>query len=277
MRPAGSSSAILAGAIVLVRRIAAAAPTGYDISTLPGELNSIDLADGCRDRHRRHVRTDGRCGGVAFRPTGRCSRSNEQDAVDSLNAVDVATGTATHVGPLGIEVESSGLTFGADGRLWMTSDDDLASTRSIHDGCARPRSARSATRAGSPTSSSGSPPARGTIYGIGGITNQSVGALFTLDTATGAATLVGPTVEHERVGQGLAFDGDGVLWASAFGDGTYTVDPATGVATPVAVLDYGFEDRRSRRSCAVAQPPAPPTPPAPPSPEPVVVTPTFTG
>ena len=113
----------------------------------------------------------------------------------------------------------------------------------------------------------------GTIYGIGGITNESVGALFTLDTATGAATLVGSTVNTSGVGQGLAFDGDGVLWASGFGDGTYTVDPATGVATPVAVVNYGFEDLAiTPLVCG-----EPPTPPTPPTPEPVVVTPTFTG
>ena len=266
MRPGGKLlCAVFAGAIVLVLGgVASAAPTGYDISTGPGELNSIDLATGAATVIGVTFGPNGDAGGVAFRADGTLFAINELD--DTLHTVDLATGTPTLVGALGVDVESAGLTFGPDGRLWMADSD----TGAFWEVDPATGVATEIGPLGIPNSVVGlAATCDGTIYGIGTITNQG-GALFTMDTATGAATLVGPTVNTSGVGQGLAFDADGVLWASAFGDGTYTVEPATGVATPVAVLNYGFEDL-AITPLVCGEPPTPPTP------EPVVVTPTFTG
>ncbi len=57
-------------------------------------------------------------------------------------------------------------------------------------------------------------------------------ALYSLNLATGAATLVGPLgLGNVIVQTGLDFDGSGVLWAITSAGQLYTLNTATGAAT----------------------------------------------
>jgi len=75
----------------------------------------------------------------------------------------------------------------------------------------------------------------GVLYGT-----DSVG-LYTIDTATGAATSIGSHASFERMGA-LTFDRAGNLYAMSLGPSSqlFSVDPATGLATAIGPLDIGF-------------------------------------
>jgi hypothetical protein len=76
--------------------------------------------------------------------------------------------------------------------------------------------------------------ARGKVlYGLG---EDVSGKLVTIDTATGAATSVGPLVNVGLGRSGLAFDAQGTLWGIVKGypSTLFTVDTDTGLATVVA-------------------------------------------
>lgn len=79
----------------------------------------------------------------------------------------------------------------------------------------------------------------GNLYGLGG---DSVNNLVILDRTTGAATPVGGFGGSVDVSDGgLDFDGNGVLWGIEDGGCIFVLDPATGTATPVATTSSGFE------------------------------------
>jgi streptogramin lyase len=93
----------------------------------------------------------------------------------------------------------------------------------------------------------------GTVYGIG-ISNGSIGYLYTIDPNTGAATAVGPT--DDEICPALEFSTSGVLYTSCEVDsdstGLYTIDPSTGATTLVGehgisasafVNDLAFDDQ----------------------------------
>jgi hypothetical protein len=106
-------------------------------------------------------------------------------------------------------------------------------------------------------------------------------------TSTGPATTdVGPVGDGVSL-TSLDYDTAGTLYAVGWqpehiGPSLFTVDPATGAATPVATLndgeapiDIGVEGFAIAHPCSS---PTPPTPPAPPAAEPVAaVAPRFTG
>lgn len=80
-------------------------------------------------------------------------------------------------------------------------------------------------------------PGTGTLYAIGGhVTGGTVGELFTIDTATAAATFLGAT--GLGVDGGLAFDAAGTLWfTSSSSPVLATLDPVSGAALTTAA--YG--------------------------------------
>jgi len=80
------------------------------------------------------------------------------------------------------------------------------------------------------------------LYGVGFESLPPTFNLYTINTETAEATLIGPTGEFFA---GMAFDPtDGTLWASTGGnanvqDGIFTIDPATGAATLVGTTGLG--------------------------------------
>lgn len=81
----------------------------------------------------------------------------------------------------------------------------------------------------------------GNMYGYELLTD----ALYSIDPATGAATLIGVLGFDANFGQGMSYDySTGILYLSAFNHGTFTgqlrtVDVATGMT--ILVFDWGFE------------------------------------
>lgn len=78
----------------------------------------------------------------------------------------------------------------------------------------------------------------GVLYGLGGDDTDN---LVTLNTATGAATPVGSLVNVGLSDGGIDFDTTGVLWGIEDGGTIFTVSPATGLATVVTTTLSGFE------------------------------------
>lgn len=136
-------------------------------------------------------------------------------AADLLLTIDPASGAGSAVGPLGTDVDPGpGLTFDAAGDLWMTA----GAAGQAPDGVPGGR------------------------------------MLWSVDPATGAATLVGPLGLSEE-GIGLAAQG-GVLYGC--GLTLVTIDSTTGAATQVAIPEllatlYAMDSRSDGRLWAVGQ------------------------
>ena len=65
--------------------------------------------------------------------------------------------------------------------------------------------------------------------------------LVTINTATGAATSVGPLLTVSLVDGGIAFGPGGTLWGIEDGGTIFTINPSTGNATVVTTTLSGFE------------------------------------
>jgi DNA-binding beta-propeller fold protein YncE len=78
----------------------------------------------------------------------------------------------------------------------------------------------------------------GNLFGLGG---DGTDNLLVVDRATGAATAVGSFAGVSPSDGGLEFDGNGVLWGLEDGGCIFVLDPASGAATPVATTASGFE------------------------------------
>lgn len=79
----------------------------------------------------------------------------------------------------------------------------------------------------------------GVLYGLEEGDSGSMN-LFTVNTTTGAATLVGAHGVGTTTGAGLAFSG-GTLYSANDGDNLYTVDTATGAFTLVAAMSASVD------------------------------------
>ena len=75
------------------------------------------------------------------------------------------------------------------------------------------------------------------LYGVASLGGDSV--LITIDTTTGAGTLVGPFGVGSPATTDIAFRGDGTLFSLTNG-GIYTIDLATGAATLVGPVSFSF-------------------------------------
>ena len=87
-------------------------------------------------------------------------------------------------------------------------------------------------------------------------------ALYTIDSVTGAATLVGNTGIPFGSPTGLAFDASGKLYTSAGGN-LHQIDPATGTATLIGAIGFANVSDITFGTSAVPPPPPPPPPPSP--------------
>ena len=142
---------------------------------------------------------------------------------DNLYSIDLATGVATLIGPLGISGDYEGLSFQpGTGTLFAYDDDVNAQLVTIN------TATGAATAVGLsvvPIGEAGLTFAPdGTLYAA----DQDGELLYTLNPATGAATLVG-SLGEEIDGLGFA---NGTLFGISDG-GLFTINTATGAATLV--------------------------------------------
>jgi len=240
---------------------ASAAPTAFAVNGNDLQLYSIDLATGTATVIG--PTGVGRIQGVAFRADGTLFGTDVVN--DTLVTIDTTTGVATLVGALTVDVNNTGLTFGPDGRLWMSEEFGVGPNYNFYR--VDPVTG-TATLVAGPVS--GAIPTgltadcAGTIYAI----DQINDVLGTINTSTGAFTTVGAFGTVDLGGGGLDFAADGTLWGvnRVLPSQTFTIDRSTGAATVVANTDQGFD------GLAIA-PLSCPTPAA----APVPAAPTFTG
>lgn len=249
-----------AGWLVAAAPSAWAAPNGFtvDVSGGPnnGKLYSIDLATGTpseigptgqNDIEGLAIHCDGTLYGV--------NRSSDGQP-NQLVTINTSTGAATVVGPLSQEPSDAGLTFGADGRLYMAQvnvphdffrvDPATAVLTTIGPLGANVQLTGLAGRAD------------GSIFGFDRTGDQ----LVTVNTSTGAATAVGPVSTPTLNLVGLDFDTSGTLWGIANSGAIVTFNTSTGADTQVTTYNTIQNDFVGLAIAPVgcSQPPAPPAP-----------------
>lgn len=157
------------------------------------------------------------------------------DITDQLITINTTTGVGTAVGPLGVSFTDMGLTFDAAGNLWMSTDAPQQFYL-VNPGTGE------ATLVGAQGQEVTGLAAQGSVvYGLGGDGRNN---LVTINTSTGAATVVGPLVNVSLSDGGIDFDpATGVLWGIHDGatNNIFTIDPSTGTATVVSTTLSGFE------------------------------------
>lgn len=208
-------------------------------------------------------------------PTGYAVRS---DVDDHLYSIDLSTGVATDIGPVGYaDLEGlsfqpgTGVLFGVDNAggevlvtintatgagttvgslsalenlvdlgLGFTNDGSLWMATDIPGDLYSINPATGlATNVGSQGQMvNGLASWGGTLYGLGG---DYADNLVTINTATGAATNVGSLINVSLADGGIAFAPDGTLWGIHDGGTIFTINPSTGVATVVSTTLSGFE------------------------------------
>lgn len=89
----------------------------------------------------------------------------------------------------------------------------------------------------------------GVVYGLGGDNTDN---LVRMNTSTGAATEIGPLVNVTLSDGGLDFDNDGTLWGIEDTGDIFTVNPETGLATLAATTLAGFEGLAISANCGAA-------------------------
>ncbi|MGH2358118.1 MAG: PEP-CTERM sorting domain-containing protein [Candidatus Limnocylindria bacterium] len=159
------------------------------------------------------------------------------DTTDQLITINTTTGVGTAVGQLGVSFTDMGLTFDAAGNLWMSTDAPPPwQFYSVNPGTGE------ATLVGAQGQQVTGLAGQGSVvYGLGG---DETNNLVTINTGTGAATVIGPLVNVSLSDGGIDFDpATGVLWGIRDGatNNIFTIDPSTGTATVVATTLNGFE------------------------------------
>ncbi len=158
------------------------------------------------------------------------------DATDQLVTCDITTGACAAVGSLGVNFTDTGLSFSDDGSLWMSTDEPAP----YYFYKVNPSTGAATLIGAQGQEVTGLAFRNGIMYGLGGDYHDN---LVIVNTATGAATPVGPLGTVSLVDGGIDFDGDGVLWG--IGDPSddellpsqiFTINTSTGAATVVATV-----------------------------------------
>jgi hypothetical protein len=157
------------------------------------------------------------------------------DETDQLVTSDIGEGTCHAVGPLGVDITDTGLAFGPDGILYMSTDAPKKPTNFYRIAVKTGKATLLGDQGQEVTGLAGN----GTgVYGLGG---DGASNLVKMDLSTGKANKIGPLKNVMLVDGGLDFDADGILWGIHDGSvgrvgysQTFTVDTATGTATIVA-------------------------------------------
>lgn len=199
------------------------APIGFATDFSASKLYSVDFGNSA-------ISVIGEMGfpsvtGLAFQP-GTGTLFGVSHIADQLLTINTATGAATPVGSLGVNVTDVGLAFDSAGNLFLSADfggDDFYSVDSTTGAASLIGSTGTTGVVGLDFSSDG------TLFGLA---DWGENELVTIDTTTGAATAVGQLGWGTLTG-GIAFDSAGTLYAG-FGlsgsQGLTTINPATGAA-----------------------------------------------
>jgi len=202
------------------------------------------------------------------------------DVTDQLVTCDIQSGTCTAVGPLGVDITDTGLAFGADGVLYMSTDAPKPSKIYKLD----PKTGAATLLGDQGQEVTGLAADKTGLYGLGGDGRDN---LVKIDTATGHAAVIGPLRSAVLVDGGIDFDADGNLWGIHPGSvgrvghsQTMKIDTATGAATIVAEVrgtNGSYLDGFKGLAVAdgICRNLAPPPPPPPPPPQSPVETPTL--
>lgn len=236
-------TALLAAAATLLGSLlgAATAPaqTGFSVrSDSPSALDddflfSIDLATGAATPIGATGFED--VESLAFGPECEVLYAVD-DVTDQLLTCDTATGACTAVGPLGADILDSGLAWGNDGSLYLSTDAPAPATLYRLD-----PATGAATAVGEQGQAvTGLAADLSAIFGLGGDRTNN---LTTVSPFDGFALSLGPLglgAPDVRDG-GLDFDASGTLWGIEDGGRIFTANPATGAATLAATSLPGFE------------------------------------
>ena len=184
----------------------AGAITGYSIYG-DGDLVAIDLATGVFEV----IGATGLGAAIALAddPAGELYAVVQDASMFQLYRIDRATAASTLVGDVGDDLEVTGLTFDADGTLWMAAGDALYTVD--------PTTA-TLTLVGSPDHHLLALAARdGVLYSVVEIGLEP--DLVTVDPATAATTVIADVPEFSPDGLSpavfsMAFDRRGTLWVS---------------------------------------------------------------
>lgn len=170
--------------------------------------------------------------GVLYGGVGRGSVVN----AGAVITVDQTNGSGTLVGNPSSPGGLTGITFDSLGQLWGSTIDGPAGGRVSDIAQINPDTGALISSAAITRSSDGAvisigdlayQSSTGTIFGIGSnsATVSTGGELFTIDTGTGLATLVGNTMQSR--GGGIAFAPNGTLYFLEFNE-LHTLDALTG-------------------------------------------------
>lgn len=174
---------------------------------------------------------------LAF-PTGCATLFGVDDVTDRLLTCSPTTGACTAVGPLGVDVTDTGLAFGPDGLLYMSTDAPNPPTLyrlNPATGLAIPVGPQGQQVTGLAAN-------RTDLFGLGGDGRNN---LVRLNRVIGAATAIGPLGAVDLQDGGLDFNATGVLYGISDLTGRtgpsqiFTVNLATGAATVVVNVTSG--------------------------------------
>jgi uncharacterized protein DUF4394 len=235
LRP-GLGLALLVAVLGAAGAAPAAAQTAYSVqSDGDDRLYRIDLATGVATAIGASGFGD--LESFAFAP-GCTTLYAVDDVRDVLVTCNMANGSCRAVGNLGVDITDTGLSFGPDGALYMSTDAPKNPTRLYRLDTVTGRATLVGDQGQEVTGLAGD---MTTLYGLGGDGRDN---LVKIDTTTGAATEIGPLGTVALDDGGIDFDAHGVLWGIDAGSGRhltgpsqiFTVDPATGRATVVRTV-----------------------------------------
>lgn len=240
----GMSCILGLGLALLAGALPAAGQTAYSVRSDGGTaagsaddfLYSIDLSTGTATRigYTGHEDVES----LAFAPGCRQLYAVD-DVNDQLLVCGLETGGCAPVGPLGVDVTDTGLAFGRQGILFMSTDAPKRPTNLYQVN----RYSGEASRVGDQGQSvTGLAWNQSELFGLGG---DNTNNLVRLDGKTGHATPAGPLGTVRMSDGGLDFAADGTLYGISDSSGRtgpsqiFTIDPATGAARVVATVREG--------------------------------------
>lgn len=157
------------------------------------------------------------------------------DVTDRLLSCDIQTGDCQQVGNLGVDITDTGLAFGSDLQLYMSTDAPKNPTLlyrvDMGTGTATPVGDQGQEVTGLAANTTG-------LYGLGGDGRNN---LVRINPVSGETTSIGPLKTVAPRDGGLDFDSSGVLWGIEDGglrnpSRIFTVNLETGEATVGATI-----------------------------------------
>lgn len=225
--------------LTLTAALPAAAGTGYSVQSDGNQkLYRIDLATGVATPIGNGTGFEG-IEGLAFGP--RCETLYGVDDVkDRLVTCDIQTGSCASVGSLGVDVTDTGLAYGNNGKLYMSTDAPKNPIRMFEVDTATGFATWIGNQGTEVTGLAANP------FGFWGLGGDGKDNLVIVSPGTGKATPVGKLGKVTLQDGGLDFDRDGTLFGvNDLGPGSpssgrasqlFKIDVQTGGATVVATL-----------------------------------------